>query len=103
MYNYYHCLGFVLEPEIPENVIEILLHPATPRGGDQAVMPTPRGRCRAVIPSGWGGLVYGIRWCWWMSRAWSPPLKGPGGSECVLAEDGSPKGGQGVGWGGSDG
>jgi hypothetical protein len=37
-----------------------LLHPATPRGGDQAVMPTPRGR-RLPIPSGWRGLIYGIK------------------------------------------
>ena len=37
----------------------ISLHPATPRGGDQAVMPTPRGRRRP--PSLQGGLIYGIR------------------------------------------
>jgi hypothetical protein len=34
------------------------------------------------IPSGLGSLIYDIRWrCWIprLSRAWSPPLKGPGG------------------------
>jgi hypothetical protein len=28
----------------------LLLHPATPHGGDQAVMPTPRGRRRTIVP-----------------------------------------------------
>jgi hypothetical protein len=35
------------------------------------------------IPSGWGGLIYGIRWRWWIplsSRDWSPLRKGPGGA-----------------------
>ncbi len=33
------------------------------------------------IPSGWGGLIYGSRWRWWIppsSRVWSPPREGPG-------------------------
>ncbi len=50
------------------------------------------------IPSGWGGLIYGIRWRWWIprsSRAWFPPRKGPGGRECVRVEDGSREGGKG--------
>jgi hypothetical protein len=57
--------------------------PATPTRGDQAVMPTPRGcwlPALPPIPSGWG-LMYGIRWRWWIprsSKAWSPPQDGPG-------------------------
>jgi hypothetical protein len=46
-----------------------LLHPATPRRGDQAVMPTPRGRRRPPSHQGGGGLIYGIRWRWWIPRS----------------------------------
>jgi hypothetical protein len=81
--------------------LNYLLHPATPRGGDQAVLPTPQGRRLPPSHQGAGGQIYGIRWCWWIprsSRAWSPLLKGPGGRECVRIGGGSPRGGQGVGW-----
>jgi hypothetical protein len=54
---------------------------------DQAVMPTPPA---PPVPSGWWGLIYGIRW---RCRAWSPLLKGPGVCGCVLVEDGSQRGG----------
>ncbi len=43
-------------------------------------MPTPRGRW-LPIPSGCGGLIYGIRWRWWIprsNRVWPPPREGPG-------------------------
>ena len=35
-------------------IYSISLHPATPRGGDQAVMPTPRGRRRPPSLQGGG-------------------------------------------------
>ncbi len=38
--------------------IIVLLHPATPRGGDQAVMPTPRGR--RFPPSHQGGGAWSM-------------------------------------------
>ena len=41
-------------PDFAGGMGYISLHPATPRGGDQAVMPTPRGRRRPPSLQGGG-------------------------------------------------
>ncbi len=44
------------------DLVHLYFHsPSRPIEGDQAVVPTPYGRRPPPIPSGWGGLIYGIR------------------------------------------
>jgi hypothetical protein len=70
------CIGLGLSASNPWGVLRVallltrsifcrfyfLLHPATSRGGDQAVMPTPRGRRRACSKSVMSGTIPTINW-----------------------------------------
>ncbi len=91
-------------PHNLENSTRDLLHPATPRGGDQAVLPTSRGR--RLRPGSPHPVRVGGADLWHQMALVNTMVKqslvasaeGTWGRECVLVEDGSPSGGQGVGW-----